>query len=261
MQTEPDICRLLSMRCASETKNFQVRSLEEKLLLLCKYSQFSPANTRIAIVSESSVWSIRRKLSSYFPDVKLLPKTKFLNCFPDFAQYPELSSVPRTLLSTQKFHQFPELYSVPRTLLSTQNFAQYPELYSVPRTLLSTQNFAQYTELCSVNRTLLSTQNFTQYPELYSVPRTLLSTQNFAQYPELCSVPRTLLSTQNFSPFLTLSRLDIIVFCCLSYHITPFRPNVWQIFLTNCMYSHRQWHVFSSSFSAVVQLYFNLLSS
>ena len=63
------------------------------------------------------------------------------------------------------------------------------------------------------------------------------------------------ISTQKSLLFLTPSSLDNIVFCCLSYHVTPFRLNVWQFFLTKCMYSHRHWNFFSSSFPAVVQLY------
>ena len=64
-QTEPDISRLLSMRCATEACSFQMYKLvKQKVLLLSKYSRYSPAKTRI-IFAESSVWSIRRKLTLF----------------------------------------------------------------------------------------------------------------------------------------------------------------------------------------------------
>ena len=54
------------------------------------------------------------------------------------------------------------------------------------------------------------------------------------------NVIRVVLSTQTFSPLLTHSDLNIIISWYFRYHVLPFRVNVWQHLLTDCMNRHRQ---------------------
>ena len=53
-------------------------------------------------------------------------------------------------------------------------------------------------------------------------------------------VIRVVLSTQTFSLLLTHSDPNIIISWYFRYHVLPFRVNVWQLLLTDCMNRHRQ---------------------